>query len=171
MEFFNAVGKRIAVRSFLGKEVEPAKLKKILEAANLAPSAGNLQSYSIVIVQNKKHKETIVHFTHEQEFIAQAPVVLVFLADRKKSAAKYGKRGAELYCVQDATIAAAYAQLAAAALGLGSVWIGKIDENKISRLVKAKKHQVPIAIIPIGYPAEEMQGHERRKLESMARKI
>ena len=171
MEFFETVEKRKSIRSFLRNEIEGAKVGRLLEAINLAPSAGNLQAYRIVLAKSRKLKEEIAQAALEQDFIAQAPLVLVFLADRKKSSIKYGKRGAELYCIQDATIAASYAQLAAAALGLASVWVGAFEEREIKRLVKAQENEVPVAIIPIGYAAEEIEGHQRRKVSSMASEL
>ncbi|MEM4348005.1 MAG: nitroreductase family protein [Candidatus Anstonellaceae archaeon] len=153
MDFFEVVEKRVSVRDFLQKPIEPDKLKKILSSALLAPSAGNLQSYRIVVIKDATLKEKLACACFAQEFVSQAPVVLVFLADSMRSQAKYGTRGASLYCVQDATIAAAYCQLAAAALGLGSVWVGAFEDEEVSSLVKAKQHEMPVAVLPIGYAA------------------
>ncbi|MCX8195389.1 MAG: nitroreductase family protein, partial [Candidatus Micrarchaeota archaeon] len=155
------------VRSYKRAPVGENKLRKIIEAAHLAPSAGNLQSYRIVVVRSQKLKEAIAKASHEQDFMVDAPVLLAFISDRKRSAAKYGKRGEEIYALQDATIAAAYCQLAAAALGLGTVWIGGFEQRKIDGLLKAKPHEFCAAIIPVGYAAEHMEGHERRSIEEM----
>jgi len=171
MEFFKVVEKRTSVRAYLEKPLEEEKLLKILRAASLAPSAGNLQAYRMVLVRQKKLKKALADASHGQEFMAQAPVLVAFLSDRERSAGKYGKRGAELYCVQDATIAAAYLQLAAAALGVGSVWVGGFEQGEVDALLGAGKHESCVAIIPLGYAAEEEEGHERRKLESMVCEI
>lgn len=71
-----------------------------------------------------------------------------------RSAAKYRQRGAGLYSVQDATIACAYAQLAATELGLGTVWVGAFDDDAVAKAVNAKPDWKPVAILPIGYAAE-----------------
>jgi nitroreductase len=68
----------------------------------------------------------------DQASIAQAPLALVFCAQPERSAQKCGQRGRTLFSVQDATIACAYAQLAATALGLASAWIGAFDESRVS---------------------------------------
>ncbi len=171
MDFFETVSKRCSIRSFLNKEIEKEKITKLLETIVLAPSAGNLQAYKIAIVKDKKIKKALAAAASDQEFIAEAPVVLVFLADIRRSSMKYGDRGASLYALQDATIAAAYAQLAAAALGLTSVWIGAFDENKIANSVRAEKWERPIAIIPIGYAAAEPEQRERRKLSEIVKEL
>ena len=97
--------------------MEQIKLEKILTAANTAPSAGDLQAYEIVVVRHAAVRSCLAVAAHGQAFLAKAPVVLVFLAEW---AARYVTRGERRFCIQDATLAACHAQLAAAALGLGS---------------------------------------------------
>lgn len=150
MEFFETLGTRHSVRAFLDKEVEDEKIRKILEACNSAPSAGNLQAYEIFVVTDMERKMWLADAALGQSFVAKAPVVLVFLASPKASGSKYGKRGENLYCIQDATIAAAYSQLAAVALGLGSAWVGAFDEDGVRTALDAEG-LVPVAIIPVGY--------------------
>ena len=163
MDFFDVVKERHSVRAYKKKEVKEEKLQKILEAANAAPSAGNLQSYEIVVVKDKKIREKTAAATFGQDFIAEAPVLLVICANTKR-AAKYGRRGRELYCINDASIAAAYIQMAAAALGLATVWVGAFDEADVGRIVNAPMNMRPIAIIPVGYPDEKPGPTSRRSL-------
>lgn len=167
MEFFDVLAKRHSIRAFKDREVEEDKLRKILEAANSAPSAGDLQAYEIVVVKGKEKRRALARAALSQEFIAEAPVVLVFLINPSRTKWRYGLRGMHLYCIQDAAIAASYAQLAATALGLGSVWVGAFDASEVSRLVKAGKEMTPVAIMPIGYPDEEPEPTPRRRLEDL----
>jgi nitroreductase len=167
MEFFEVLGSRHSVRKFKDADVEEEKLRKILEAANSAPSAGDLQAYEIVVVRDKARKEKLSSAAYEQESIAHASVVLVFLMNPERSSRRYSKRGAELYCVQDATIAAAYSQLAAAALGLGCVWVGGFDEREVAKVVNVKPNLRPVSMLPIGYADEQPRITPRRKLEEL----
>ena len=121
------------------------------------------------MVRNPATKQALVQAALNQEFIAQAPGVLAFFAHRLMSASKYKQRGAELYSVQDATVACAYAQLAAAALGLGSVWVGAFDDAEVMRALRAKPEWRPVALLPIGYPAESPEPTSRRPVEELAR--
>ena len=164
MEFFDVVESRHSVRRFKEKKVEEEKLKKILNAARRAPSAGNLQAYEIVVVRDYKTKAALAEAAYGQKVIANAPVVLVFFANQKRSSSKYGEKGKEFYSVQDATIAAAHAQLAATAVGLACVWVGGFDEDEVRNLLKAEKEMKPVAIIPIGYADEKPYIRERREL-------
>ncbi|MBN1170082.1 nitroreductase family protein [Candidatus Micrarchaeota archaeon] len=166
MEFYDVIHKRRSIRAFLGKEIESGKLERILQAANSAPSAGNLQAYRLYIVTSREIKQGICEASHGQDFLMEAPILLVFCAIRNPGM-KYGDRGAELYSVQDATIAAAYCQLAITAEGLGSVWVGGFDTFEVSRLLNALPYEVPVAAIPIGYPAEQPEATGRKSLQDL----
>ncbi len=166
MELFEVMGKRCSVRKYLAKPVEEQKLKKILEAVNEAPSAGNLQAYKIYVVRENMVKRMLSEAAFGQSFIEFAPAVLVFCALPEESAKKYGERGANLYSIQDATIAASYAQLATTALGLASCWVGAFNEGKVKEILKIEK-ELPVAIIPIGYAAEKPEKPKRKKLDEL----
>jgi len=169
MEFFEVLERRFSCRNFKNKEVEEEKIKRIMEAVNSAPSAGNLQSYKVFIIKDKEKKQKLVDASFGQEFIAEAPVVFVFCADQKQN--KYGERGKKLYCLQDATIAAAYSQLAATALGLGSVWVGAFDEKEVLKVLGDPKQLLPIAIIPIGYCNEKPKQRIRKRIEEIFKEL
>jgi nitroreductase len=168
-DFFETVRARRSVRAYQSRPVEPAQLEAILDAANRAPSAGNLQGYEIHVVRDAAARRALARACLDQLFVAQAPVALVFCADPARSGAKYGRRGEELYCVQDATIAAAYAQLAAAALGLGTCWVGAFDETQVARVLRLRAGLRPVAILPVGWPAETPAPTPRRALSDLVR--
>lgn len=163
MDFFEVLQKRYSVRAYKPDPIGDATLTKILEAVNSAPSAGNLQAYEVILVRDPERKRQLARASWDQWFIAEAPVVLVFVANPERNR-RYGKRGTELYCVQDATIACSYAQLAATALGLGSCWIGAFDDDKVREVVGIPQNMRPVAILPIGVPADMPEPKERRPL-------
>jgi nitroreductase len=166
MEFFDVVKNRHSVRAFKKQDIEEEKLQKILETANKAPSAGNLQAYDIILIRDSKKKQALAKASFGQKFIADAPAVLVICANEKRSE-HYGQRGRELYCVNDATIAAAYVQLAATALGLATVWVGKFDDNEVKNIIGVPGHAKPVAIIPLGYADEKPEITKRRSLKDL----
>lgn len=165
MNFFDLVKTRRSVRLYRTTPLEDEKLRAVLEAAAAAPSAGNLQAYSIVVVRDQARRARLAEAALGQDFLAQAPVVLVFCARPDISSARYRRRGAELYCVQDATIACTFAHLAAHALGLGSVWIGAFDEAAVQQTLGLPEHWRPVAMLPVGYPAESPPPTPRRPLQ------
>ena len=159
---------RRSVRVFTEKAVAREKIHAVLGAANRAPSAGNLQAYEVYVVHNRPTRERLALAAGGQSAVAHAPVLLVFCASPARSAVKYGERGKLLFSVQDATIACAYAQLAAAALGLGAVWVGAFDEGAAREALGLTRELRPVAMLPIGYPGEEPLDRGRRPLASLA---
>lgn len=161
MEVFEAIKKRRSMRRFdATKPVTTEEVEKLLEAAKWAPSAGNLQSWYFVVARDESIKKALAGAAH-QEFIAQAPVVIVACADLERSASRYGDRGFFLYAIQDATIAAQNIWLTATEMGLGGVWVGAFDEGEASRILELSPKLRPIAMLAIGYPGESRSSTSR----------
>lgn len=169
MDFFELIQKRHSIRAFQEKPVEEEKIRKILEAANRAPSAGNLQAYKITVVKNPKIREKVSQAFYGR-FKKEAPLLLVFWADPKESASCYGERGAKLYALQDATIAATFALLAIEALGLATVWVGAFEDEAVKEAL-GKTDLVPVAIFPVGYGAEKPGVTDRKSLDKIREEI
>ncbi len=171
-DFFETVRHRHSVRKFRDDlAVEPEKLHAILEMACAAPSAGDLQSYHIYVVQDETRRELLNQAAMGQSFIAEAPVSLIFCSDPLRAGNKYGERGESLYALQDATIAASYAQLAIVAAGLGSTWVGHFDEEKLKASLKLEAGLEPVAILCVGYTAELPLETPRRQLDEVVTKL
>ncbi len=129
-------------------------IKEIIELGNLAPSAGNLQPRDFIIVKEQDTKEKLAQAALNQEFVAEAPVVIVVCANIRRTA-HYGKRGMELYCIQDSAASIENMLLAIVDKGLACCWVGAFDENAVSRVLDLPSQVRPIALLPIGYPGEE----------------
>ena len=169
--FFELLRFRRSIRAFDSRPVEEEKLQKILRAANSAPSAGNLQGYEIGVIRDPRMKQALVKATFNQAFIAQAPVFLLFCTHQARSAVKYPGAGAELFSLQDATIACAYAELATAALGLGTVWIGALDVPAIRQITGIPPEWTPVALLPIGYRGQVPPPTPRRHLNEIVHEL
>jgi len=167
MEFTEVIRNRHSIRTFSDQPVEQEKLQQILETANLAPSAGNLQAYEIYAVTDLKKRDGLSCAALAQDYIAKAPVALVFCTHPELTEGKYTERGTRLYTVQDATIACTFAMLAATNLGLGCVWVGTFDEKVVRLIIGAPERQVPVVILSIGYPGEFPDQHPRRPLDQL----
>jgi nitroreductase len=167
MQFFDVVEARRSVRAFTAEPIATDKLEVVLATARMAPSAGDLQAYRIVVIDEAKAKAALAAAAHGQDFISEAAIVLVFCADPGRSEGKYGHRGVSLYCIQDATIAASYAQLAATAEGLASCWVGAFDEERVARVLRTPARLRPVTLMPLGYAAEAPQRPARRPLEAL----
>jgi len=167
-DFFETVRHRHSVRKYQqDMDIEEEKLHAILEMACAAPSAGDLQSYHVIVVREQDARDKLRVAADSQSFISEAPVCIIFCSDAPRSAQEFGERGASLYSVQDATIAAAYAQLAIVAAGMASTWIGNFDEPAVKDQLQLGEHLKPVAMLSVGYPAELPEPTARRQLDEM----
>lgn len=171
MDVSEAIKKRRSIRKFdKKKKVSEKQIEKLLEAANWAPSAGNFQSFFIYVVKKQEVKDELMGTTNGQKHVAEASVVFVFCADSKQ-ASYYGERGRSLYSIQDATIACMNVWLTLTEMGLGAVWVGAIDEEKVSKTLKLPEHHRPVAMLPIGYPSNTPKPPKRRGVQELSKRI
>ncbi len=170
MDFFDLVKTRRSVRWFLDKPVGEDKVQAVLEAANRAPSAGNLQAYEIYVVREQRDRRTLARAAFGQDFIARAPVVLVFCTNQERAEAKYPER-ASLYSVQDAAVACTIALLAIANLGLATVWVGSFDTDAVRRVIGAPGGTKPVSMLPVGQAGERPQPTTRRALDDLVHEV
>ena len=167
-DLFSTVRHRHSVRKYqTDMPIEEEKLHAILETACAAPSAGDLQAYHIYVVKQSEQRAALADASQQQAFIKDAPISLVFCSDPERSASEFKDRGEQLYALQDTTIAAAYAQLAAVAAGLGSTWVGHFDEQRLIDAINIKPGLTPVAILTIGYAAELPELSSRRNIKEV----
>jgi len=171
MEFFEAVDKRQSIRAYQSRPIDDDAIDRLLEAVRTAPTAGNLQAYQVYLVRTPDKIKALTKASMNQECVAKAAAVLVFCTDAPRSIGKYGDRGRDLYCIQDTTIAATIAHLAATALGLGSVLVGAFKEDEVAAAVGAPPHHRPITMLPLGYPAEQPDRTARRALDDFVIRV
>jgi nitroreductase len=163
-DLFEVMKRRRSTRKFEEKSIESWKIEKILAAADTAPTAGNFQGFEIFHIKNKKMKEQLVKAANDQPYV-NAPLVLVYCKNPSRVKLKFPKRMLTKFAVQDATLAAAYSQLAATALGLSTIWIGMIDEQKVAEIIGTDL--VPSSILCIGYPVKRKHPKPRRNLSEL----
>jgi len=167
VDLFEAVKLRRSVRAFTGEEVSNEAVEKLLEAARWAPSAGNIQPWIFVVVRKPEIKRKLAEAALNQHFIEEAPVVIVVCADENKSGRGYGSRGVNLYCIQDTAAATENMLLSACALGLGACWVGAFREDKVKAILNTPRGVRPVAIVPIGHPAEKPYPRYKRPLKEI----
>ncbi|MGC9048959.1 MAG: nitroreductase family protein [Patescibacteria group bacterium] len=152
MEFQEVLKKRHCLRKFDPESKVPDELiEKLIEAGHSGPSAGNLHPEDFIIIHDQETKEKLAEAALGQMFVAEAPVVIVVIADVEKTASCYGERGRNLYVIQDAAAATENIFLTATDLGLGMCWVGAFDEKQVQKILQLKPEQRPLAILPVGY--------------------
>lgn len=167
MNVVDAIYARQSIRAYQPKAIPPEQLEVVLQAANQAPSAGNLQAYRIYVVRQQATKDALVAAAAGQKFLASAPVVLVFAVDPARSSGKFGRRGEQVYALQDACAAVSNAMLAAVQVGLATCWVDAVDEAAAGRAVGLSAGERAAVLLPIGYPAEAPPKTSRRALSDL----
>ena len=152
---------RTSVRRYQDREVAPEILDQVIVTASSAPSAGNVESWDVVIVTDPSLREALADAALHQEHVAQAPVALVVCANYVRSMARYSERGI-LYALEDATIAATYLMLGAQAAGLATCWTGGFDNDQVRDILALPTHIRPVTILTTGYGAEAAIPPRRR---------
>jgi len=165
---FSVMLNRRSQRKFENREVEDSKVEMILAAADTAPTAGGFQGFEIYHVKNADIKIKLVDASNKQPYV-NAPLVLVFTMNPDRIKMNFPPHILKKFSLQDATLAAAYAQLAAHALGLSSIWIGMIDEEKIMAILSTK--YVPSSILCLGYPQKILQPKPKRNLAGLIHEL
>ena len=149
MNFATLSTARYSLRKFSSQPVETEKLEQILEAARSAPTAKNFQPQRVFVLQSQEALDkidgcTACHF--------HPPVMLVVAYDPETAWHREGdgKNHGEI----DAALAAGQMMLQAADLGLGTTYVGMFDPEKVLAAFPQMAGLVPIALLPLGYPAE-----------------
>ncbi|MCI4359438.1 MAG: nitroreductase family protein [Thermoplasmata archaeon] len=132
------------------------KLRAVLSAARLAPSQGNLQPWRFVVVQDDERKRLLAQACVKGKPVAEAPVVVVAFSVEEDIPVTVG--GYMSAYPLDVAVAVGHLQLAATSEGLGSAWIVDFHEEKVRAVLKVPEGIHPIAIIPIGYAADQNGG-------------
>jgi len=168
MDFFDVIANRHSIRGFEDRPVTEEQLRRLLETADRAPTAGNLQAFEIYVVRGRELRHELRMAAWDQEFIEQAPLVLVFAASPERSAVRYADRGRELYSVQDATIACTFVMLAATALGLDTTWVGAFEPDAVRAVLAMPADLLPVVILPVGYGNVPPRQRPRRGTDDFA---
>ena len=170
-DVFEAIKTRRSVRAYLPEDIPDKVIANVLEAAIWAPTAGNAQPWYFYVLRDEYLKKKLAEAALSQTFIAQAPVVIIVCADLDRAESAYGKRGVELYCIQDCAAAVQNMLLCVHALGLGACWVGAFDEQGASDLLELPRQHRPLAVVPIGRPGALAKNPGRRTLHEVYSEI
>ena len=167
MDFSNLIYARQSVRAYQSTPVPEEKLQALLEAANRAPSAGNFQAFEIYVVTDPKQRQTLAAATFGQDFVQNAPLSLVFCMHP----ARCEYQPAEVFAMQDTSIACTFSMLAATELGLSSCWVGAFSPEKLAQALALPAGATPVAVLAVGYAAETPERTPRRPIGEVAHRL
>lgn len=163
MKITEVIKERRSVRSYKDFLIPDEKLKRILNASRLAPSAGNQQPWKFVVVKARERRNALAQAASNQSFVGEAPVVIVAVAlhpDRIMGC------GVPSYAV-DLAIAVDHMTLVAVEEGLGTCWIGAFSQDEVKKILNIPENNKVVALLPIGYPADTPRSKIRKPLEEI----
>lgn len=163
MNVFEAIKNRRSVRNYKPDSIPEEKLKKVLAAARLAPSAKNRQEWKFVVVRDGQKRKMLATAAMNQSFVGQAPVVIaaVSLAPNHTMGC-----GVPSYPV-DLAIAVDHMTLKAVEEGLGTCWIGAFSQEKVKEILKIPEEYKVVILLPLGYPADSPKSKSRKSFEEI----
>jgi nitroreductase len=156
MDIFEAIRSYRPCRQYQTRPIPSETLREVLAAARLAPSQGNMQPWRFVVVQDDERKRLLAQACVKGRPVAEAPIVVVAFAVEEDIPVTVG--GYISAYPLDVAVAIDHLQLAATAQGLGSAWIMDFHEDKVRSVLGVPEGVHPLAIIPLGYPAETNGG-------------
>lgn len=166
--FLELVKARYSSRSYSNRAVEPEKVEYLLECARLAPSAVNFQPWRFVVVESAEMRARLQE-CYLREWFREAPLYIVVCADKAQSWKR--KLDGHDHADVDAAIATEHICLAATEQGLGSCWVCNFDADLCSEVLDLEGECYPVAIVPIGYSADEPTAKKRKMLDEITSRI
>lgn len=166
MDIFDALHTRRSIRTYTDAPVTDEEMHTLLDAAMIAPSAGNSQPWEFVVIREKSILAAFPAINQYAAMAPKAPVAVLVCGNLK--AEKYPG-----FWVQDCSAAVQNLLLAATGLGLGAVWTGIYPEkDRIAgtrKLMGLPEHIVPLALVVIGRPASEPKRMSRFNAQKVHR--
>ncbi|MGB4779748.1 NADPH-dependent oxidoreductase [Microbacterium sp.] len=153
-----------SVRRFTDEPVDDATVTAIVAAAQSAATSSNLQAWSVIEVREPARVDAIARLSGDQQFIRDAGVFLVFVADWARARHLAADRSAPADAVDylestlvgfvDAALAAQNAVIAAESLGLGTVYVGSVRNapQQVAELLALPSGAFPVVGLGIGHP-------------------
>ncbi len=165
MDVYEAMRTRTSVRGYRSDPVSDDTLKRILDAARIAPSGKNGQPWTFIVIRDRDIRERLVPACKGQSFIAEAPVVIAACGREDLAYQKMGGYWNSLPV--DIGITFDHLMLAAVAEGLGTCWIGAFIEEEVRSILGVPPEVKIVALTPLGFPKGDRMTRPRKPLEEI----
>jgi len=163
-----ALQNRRSIRKYKSVPIDWDIIGELILAGSEAPTAGNLQARKFIVIMDKGKKQKIAEAAYQQHWIAEAPLVIVIVAEPEKLSRFYGIRGERLYSIQECAVAAENMIILGEAMGLGSCFVSAFDEEEVRAICSIPKFARPQIILTFGYPNEQVPEPPKYILRDLA---
>lgn len=148
MDFLDLAKKRYSCRAYETRPVEREKIDRIVQAAHVAPTAGNRQPARLLVVDDEEGLAKLAQAGR----MHGAPLAIVACVDRERAWHRPSD-GAETACI-DASILVDHMMMEATDLGLGTCWICWFDPAVVAEAFALPETFEPVSILVAGYAAD-----------------
>jgi nitroreductase len=155
---YELIALRKSVRTFEDKDVPDEIITRLLNAARLSPSANNRQEWRFIVVRDEKTRKKLADAACKQDFVGQAPVVLICCAETDNHMMTCNQLSYPI----DVAIAIDHITLCATAEGLGTCWIGAFYEDRVKQILRIPEHIRVVELLTIGYPKDPSLAFKHR---------
>jgi nitroreductase len=166
LEFFDLIAQRYSVRLYRSDPVEEEKLEKILQAAQIAPTAANCQPYKIIVIHTQG-RQTELRRIYNREWFSQAPIILCAVG--VPALGWIRSEDKRRYLDVDVAIVMDHVILAATNLGLGTCWIAAFNSRAAREILHLPDEVEPLIFTPLGYAADQPGVKERKPLSELVK--
>ncbi len=158
MEYEQLIKERYSVRKFSDKEISQEELDKILDAGRVAPTAKNLQPIKVYVLRSE---DALAKMDKACKCRYGSKIVLFIVADKTKAYTKDYIKVPYNSFEMDASIVMTHMMLEASNLGIGNVWVKAFNEDIIREEFNLPDNIEPVALLPLGYPADDAEPNYR----------
>ncbi len=160
-----------SIRRFKKQPLEPATLDLLLQAGVRAPTAGNLQQYSLIVVDDPEKKRALWNTS-----LVDTPTIIISVVDQYRMKRWVELNGAPFYFDQpinlfigywDAIVALHNVEVAAEGMGLGTVYVGMVLSMDLGAVLGTPEYVFPAGMLLVGYPKEAPELRPRLPLEAV----
>jgi nitroreductase len=163
MDTMEAIESRKSIRDYEDRPVPEDKLRRVLEAARLAPSASNRQRWKFIVVRDEKRRQALSRAAGGQAHIAKAPVVIAAVSTMPE----YVMRCEVPAYAVDLAIAVDHMTLAAVDQGLGTCWIGAFSQQEARNILNIPEEYKVVTLLPLGFPAQSGRPKTRKSIDEI----
>ena len=163
MDFSEMICARHSVRAYKPDPVEEAKLREVLEAARLAPTACNRQPFQLIVIHTAGRQQELLRI-YPKDWFVQAPLLICMCGLSSESWVRMDGRN---YMDVDAAIAMDHLILGAANQGLGTCWVAAFQCSAAREVLGLPQKVEPIAFTPLGYSADRAGPRQRKPIDEL----
>ena len=165
MKFSDLVRRRYSVRAYKSDPVPEEDLSQVLNDAVLAPTAANRQAFQLIVIHTAGRERELKQI-YGRDWFVQAPLVVCACGLPEEN---WVRRDGKNYNDVDVAIVMDHLVLSAAAMGLGTCWIGAFDPDAAREVLGLPDGVEPVALTPLGYPADSPGAKTRKALSDLVR--